>query len=74
MIKFHIDDFSLKTLQLSLSDDSEYEGGKLIYATKGKLTQPKRIKGTVTVHNNKIVHGVSLLKSGIRYGLFLLQK
>jgi hypothetical protein len=35
MIKFYIDEFSLKTLQLSLNNDSEYKGGKLIYVTKG---------------------------------------
>jgi predicted 2-oxoglutarate/Fe(II)-dependent dioxygenase YbiX len=73
MINFHTDT-SLKTLQLSLNDDGEYEGGKLVYATKQSLVQPKRGKGTVTVHDNKIVHGVTLLKSGVRYGLFFLNK
>lgn len=52
---------SAKTLQVSLNDDSEYEGGKLIYASQGRLHIPKRAKGSVTVHNNKIVHGVTLL-------------
>jgi len=73
MINFHTD-VSEKTLQLSLNDDSEYEGGKLVYATHGKLNVPKRHKGTVTVHNNTIVHGVTRLTSGVRYGFFLLKK
>lgn len=60
MINFHTD-VSAKTLQVSLNDDSEYEGGKLIYASQGRLHIPKRAKGSVTVHNNKIVHGVTLL-------------
>lgn len=60
MINFHTD-VSAKTLQVSLNDDSEYEGGKLIYASQGRLHIPKRVKGSVTVHNNKIVHGVTLL-------------
>ena len=72
-INFHTD-VSLKTLQLSLNDDSEYVGGRLIYATQGKLAVPKRAKGTVTVHDNTIVHGVTQLESGVRYGLFLLKK
>lgn len=28
----------------------------------------------MTIHENEIVHGVSVLESGIRYGLFLLKK
>jgi predicted 2-oxoglutarate/Fe(II)-dependent dioxygenase YbiX len=73
MINFHTD-FALKTLQLSLNSDEEYFGGCLVYATNGKIIQSKRNKGTVTIHNNKIVHGVTLLQKGIRYGLFMLQK
>lgn len=45
-----------------------------MYVTEGKLNVPKRSKGTVTIHNNKIVHGVTVLESGTRYGLFLLKK
>jgi hypothetical protein len=73
-LKFHIDEFSFKTLQLSLNDDSEYIGGKLMYASKGELHIPKRKSGTVTIHDNKIVHGVSMLESGVRYGFFMLKK
>ena len=58
-MNFHIDVFSSKTLQLALNDDSDYVGGKLIYATKEGLIAPKRSKGTVTVHDNRIVHGVT---------------
>lgn len=71
---FHVDNFSVRTLQLSLNDDSEYNGGRLMYATHKKLEIPKRNRGTVTIHDNKIVHGVNQLKSGIRYSLFLLQR
>ena len=58
-INFHTD-VSKKTLQLSLNDDSDYEGGRLMYATRGKLHCPKRNAGTITIHDNTIVHGVSL--------------
>lgn len=45
-----------------------------MYATQGELHVPNRKRGTVTIHNNKIAHGVTLFESGVRYGLFLLQK
>ena len=70
-INFHTD-HSLRTLQVSLNDD--FEGGELIYLTdEGTVHIPKRPAGTATVHDNSIVHGVGVLRSGIRYGLFLIQ-
>lgn len=72
-INFHTD-VSRKTLQVSLNSDTEYEGGRLVFVTDGKLVIPERLSGTVTIHHNDIVHGVSLLKSGVRYGLFFLSK
>lgn len=65
---------SIKTLQLALNNDSDYEGGRLMYATQAKLHVPARNKGTVTIHDNTIAHGVTKLESGVRYGLFLLKK
>ena len=72
-IKFHTD-VSKRTLQVALNGDDEYEGGRLVFATNGALIAPERPEGTVTIHHNDIAHGVSLLESGIRYGLFILQK
>ena len=60
-------------MQLALNDDSDYEGGRLIFATEGRLIVPNRSKGTLTIHDNKIVHGVTRLESGVRYGLFFLK-
>ncbi len=45
-----------------------------MYASKGKLHIPKRKSGTATIHDNQIVHGVNMLKSGVRYGFFMLKK
>lgn len=59
MIKFHLDDVSVKTMQVCLNNDTQYIGGKLIYANNGKLNKPNRKIGTVTIHDNKIVHGVT---------------
>jgi predicted 2-oxoglutarate/Fe(II)-dependent dioxygenase YbiX len=72
-INFHTD-VSLKTLQVALNDDSEYEGGRLMYLSDGKVHVPSRPAGSITIHHNDIVHGVTKLHSGTRYGLFLLKK
>ena len=72
-IRFHTD-HSLKTLQVSLTDDDTYSGGKLVYLTDSGLHCPKRGAGTFTLHRGDVVHGVSRLRSGTRYGLFFLQQ
>ena len=72
-IKFH-SDVSKRTLQVALNGEADYVGGRLIFATNGALYAPERPEGTVTIHHNDIAHGVSVLESGIRYGLFFLQK
>lgn len=72
-IKFHTD-HSLKTLQVPLNGDDEYEGGRLVYVTKSGFETPRRPAGSVTIHRNDIVHGVTRHVSGTRYGLFLLQE
>ena len=71
-INFHVDS-ALKTMQVSLSDDTDYEGGKLAYISKGVLKIPKRSFGTYTIHLNDIVHGVTEMISGVKYGLFFLK-
>lgn len=60
MIDFHLD-VSARTLQLALNDDSEYVGGRLIFAKEGKIQQISRPKSTLTIHGNDIVHGVTRL-------------
>ena len=61
-------------MQVALNGDEDYVGDRLIYATNGKIMIPERPEGTITIHNDDIVHGVSKLISGVRYGLFFLQK
>ena len=72
-INFHVD-FSRKTLQVALNGDDEYVGGKLAFIRNGALEIPYRPAGSITIHEGGIVHGVTELQSGVRYGLFLLQK
>ena len=70
-INFHTD-HSLRTMQVPLTDDGDYDGGRLVYATKEGLVTPRRPAGSATTHDNRIVHGVTTLTRGVRYGLFFL--
>jgi hypothetical protein len=72
-IDFHVD-YAYKTLQVALNDDSEYEGGRLVFVSNGKLEIPKRKSGTITLHEKNIIHGVTALRSGVRYGLLILNR
>ena len=56
-----------------LNDESEYDGGRLVYATDEGLVWPSRKAGSATLHNSSIAHGVSLHTRGVRYSLFFLQ-
>ena len=67
-------DYSLKTMQVALNSQKDYEGGRLVYFSKGKKIVPEREQGSITIHHNDIVHGVSEMKEGARYGLFFLKK
>ena len=57
-------------MQVALNDDSEYAGGRLVFATRNGFIVPRRPAGSATIHTNDIVHGVTALHSGVRYGLF----
>jgi predicted 2-oxoglutarate/Fe(II)-dependent dioxygenase YbiX len=61
------------SMQVALNDESEYEGGRLVYATDEGLLCPSRTAGSATLHDNTIAHGVSLHTRGVRYSLFFLQ-
>jgi len=61
-------------MQVALNGEDEYEGGRLVYLKDGEFQIPKRPAGSITIHENDIVHGVSKLVKGVRYGLFLLKK
>jgi len=59
-------------MQVALNSDKEYSGGRLMYLRDGKIEIPERDVGTITIHENNIVHGVTQLENGIKYGLFFL--
>jgi hypothetical protein len=68
-INFHLD-HSRRTMQVALNDDDEYSGGRLAFITWNGMQIPKRSVGSATIHDNTIVHGVTRMESGVRYGLF----
>ncbi len=50
-INFHFD-HSLKTMQIALNGDDEYDGGRLVYANKDGLSYLRRDAGAITIHDN----------------------
>mmetsp|Transcript_21773 Transcript_21773/g.60520 ORF Transcript_21773/g.60520 Transcript_21773/m.60520 type:complete len:332 (-) Transcript_21773:161-1156(-) len=70
-INFHTD-VSTYTLQVSLNSDEEYVGGKLVYVNGDGVHFVARSAGSATLHGADILHGVTELVSGTRYGLFFL--
>lgn len=71
-IGFHTDS-ARRTVQVPLSDDTACIGGRLVFAhADGSVTLSQRHAGTMLVHNGEIVHGVTRLIKGTRYGLFAI--
>lgn len=71
-INFHLD-HSKRTMQVPLNGDDEYVGGRLVFATETGLLFPRRSAGSATIHDYRIVHGVTTMKQGTRYSLFFLR-
>ena len=62
-------------VQLSLNDDTEYEGGRIhFYTPRLGLVVPKKCAGDVTIHAANTLHCVSRLMSGKRYALFVVDE
>jgi hypothetical protein len=66
-IAFHTDTGSSKTMQIPLNPESEYEGGRLVYATINGFLRPARPPGSFTIHEWNMPHGVTALKRVVRY-------
>jgi hypothetical protein len=71
-IGFHKDGgYATHTVQLTLNDDSAYEGGRLCFFSGNRLAIPARPAGTLTKHEPRVLHGVTRLYAGVRYSLFV---
>jgi len=79
-IDFHCDqarhmDPVRHTVQLTLNDDSAYDGGRLCFFTsEAGLLIPARPAGTLTKHDGGILHGVTRLHAGVRCSLFVVDE
>ena len=72
-IPFHIDNSS-NTMQVILNKIYEVDGGNVIYIRKNQVIITKRKEGLILYHQNDILHGVTIMNTGIRYSLFFLDK
>ena len=71
LIAFHTDTRSLKTMSVALSKQGlDYDGGSLVFATRDGMLKPNRLP-SCTIHHWYMPHGVTALRWGARYGLFL---
>lgn len=71
-INFHTD-LSQRTMQVALNED--YEGGHLVFLRDdGSIDIPPRPCGSATLHDLSVVHAVTHIRSGLRYGLFFLDE
>ena len=57
-------------MHVSLNDEAEYAGGRLVFATSSGFEMPRRPAGTACTHTFDVVHGVTAMESGTRYSLF----
>ena len=71
-VPFHTD-YSKRTMQVPLNDPHEYDGGSLVWAVDGALETPPRPAGSATIHTKDVVHAVTRMSHGTRYGLFLCE-
>ena len=67
---FHFD-AAHTTVNVALSDDGDFEGGKLLGLFDGAVSVVGRAEGDATVHTSSLLHGVSRMWSGCRYSLIM---
>ena len=69
-IPFH-HDTSDYTVNVALSDDAAFSGGRLLVLQGDGLRAIERTEGRAVLHAGNVVHGVSRIAEGTRYSLIL---
>ena len=69
-IKMHADVADV-TVNVALTDDDDYPGGRLVGVFGGAVQVISRRAGDATVHPSSLLHGVSRMATGSRYTLIL---
>ncbi len=68
------DNSCLSAMQIFLNSPIEYEGGETAFVmTNGYVSIPKREAGDAIIYGDKIMVGVTEMKSGNNYSMFLLK-
>jgi len=71
-IPFHTDPVHALA-SIALDDDSEYEGGRLVFVSAdGRVRVPPRPAGSAVVLDETMTHGVTPLRSGTRCSLLVV--
>lgn len=75
-IDWHFDGgYASDTVQLTLNDDSEYEGGRLCFFTQARGVEVlNRRAGDLTKHDRNVLHAVTRLTAGTRYSLLVVDR
>ena len=68
---FHTDR-SVVTVNVALAADAAHTGGRLHAVLGGAHRIVEREEGEATVHSDDVMHGVSAMRSGVRYSLVML--
>lgn len=67
---FHTDTAAV-TVNVALIDDLLFEGGRLLACYEGAVRSLIRTEGEATVHASTLLHGVSMMRFGVRYSLII---
>ena len=71
-IKFHTD-VSARTMHIRLNRPGECDGGQLAFVN-GEGAVERCTDAQATLHDWRLVHGVTQLRRGVRFGLFLIRE
>jgi len=67
-IRWHRD-VATATVNIPLNSESCYDGGRLQFMVNNEIDQPHRNVGSAAIFDDTVLHGVTELVSGTRYGL-----
>ena len=68
LTSFHFDSAAM-TVNVALTADADIEGGRLLGVYGGAVQTLSRDEGEATVHSSSLMHGVTMMRRGVRYSL-----
>jgi predicted 2-oxoglutarate/Fe(II)-dependent dioxygenase YbiX len=70
LTSFHFDGATV-TVNVALSADAAVSGGRLVGVFGNAVRTIPRAEGDVCVHSSSLLHGVTMVRAGVRYSLIL---